>query len=202
MPFTLLPHFIFWNARSLYRELVILKPRCFHILLFARVCEMWLTLNLPPFQTFTSYRMDRKMFHLQAPLTFPLASHGALLTTNAQRVKCLYTHTYTTLGSPDSMPLPMLPSSSHSREAGANVRSCHILPIIYIIYKERKDKGVLVICCSFLALKTWKSGFYGQEMQNLVKFLPGKSTGNTIRFFESRELYLTWLWAMTPSILT
>ncbi|MPC56718.1 RNA-directed DNA polymerase from mobile element jockey [Portunus trituberculatus] len=55
-----------------------------------------------------------KIVHLQAPLTFPLTSNNVLLTTDAQNAVCLATHIHTTFSSPDPVPTPVLPSSSHS----------------------------------------------------------------------------------------
>ena len=61
-----------------------------------------------------AYSFFRKMVHPQPPVTFPLTSNGVLLSTDAQKAECLASHIHTTLGSPDPVPLPDLPSSSHN----------------------------------------------------------------------------------------
>ncbi|MPC60924.1 hypothetical protein E2C01_054984 [Portunus trituberculatus] len=63
---------------------------------------------------FRAWSFFRKMVYPQPPFTFPLTSNSVLLTTNAQKAKCLATHIHKTLGFPDPVPTPVLPSSSHS----------------------------------------------------------------------------------------
>ena len=55
-------HFVFWNARSLYRKLPIFKTTLFsYSPLVVGVCETWLTeAYSPSFPNYASYRLDRE----------------------------------------------------------------------------------------------------------------------------------------------